>query len=202
MTIIRPAATRTRLMLVSFLAQMSVKSATQLPRRRDALALRRKRLDLDACAANRGAAVEDQITDGIALLAVGNADEFVSPGESDPGAHGENACKVPHSIKEVLLKGIRKSIPAEMCPDAVLRAAEGAVAVGAEIGATARKGAVDVERRGLRHAGQHGWGDHDDPGTFHALRLQFSPASVRGLGFKLRLGLLGSLIIWACLRMQ
>ena len=47
----------------------------KLLRRRDALALRRQRLDLDPLAAHRTASVKDQIAGRITRLAVGDADK-------------------------------------------------------------------------------------------------------------------------------
>ena len=100
-------------------------------RLRDALALFRQRFDLDACAANCGAAAEDQIAVGIASLTIGNADVSVSPGQRRPHAHRENALKIAHRIKDIFFESRGESIPAEVRPDAVLFA-ERAGPVGAE----------------------------------------------------------------------
>src|SRR5438552_2353465 len=91
-----------------------------LARRRDALALIRQWLDLDARAAEGGAATARDVSSSITKLTVGNTDVSVSPGQRRPRAHRENARKIAHGVEEVFFESRGESIPAEVLPNAVL----------------------------------------------------------------------------------
>ena len=143
-----------------------------LLRRRHTLTLRRVRLDLDALATDRGTQILGQIAGRITLLVAGASAGRVFPGDGEPDSHGECARKISRYVKLVLHKGPGEVIAAEMRPGPRLRAAEGYGAVGTDEGAAAGDGRVGAERRGLRHAGGHGRGHGDFPGTFQLLRLR------------------------------
>ena len=170
-----------------------------LPWRRNVLALRRERLNLEAfgldrCASNNVC----DVSGGVAEFTAAHADKSIFSRQPKFRIDFARTQKIPLCIKFVSNGGDGIFIAAQIFPHAMLCAVKGAARSRADVAnnrTTTSKSDVSDLRRRLRHSGRNHWRNSINPGAFQTLGLLLSeatqPTALSIGGFLLRILLPG-----------